>query len=76
MIKDMLNDVMKEIMLFIPALVACQTLAFAATIFMWSITVFIGAPVGFLMLWKFLALFGLIVAIAAQGQMKAKGIIP
>lgn len=76
MIKEMFEEVFREVMLFMPVALLCQILAFAGTVAMWSITVFIGAPVSFLMLWKMLAVVALVVAIAALGQMKAKGMIP
>lgn len=75
-LKRMFLEVWKELMLFIPAFTACQTLAFAAVVFIWSVAVLLGAAFPFLPFWKFMAGFAFVVALVAHGQLKAKRIIP
>lgn len=70
----MFDDLLKEVFLFLPAIVMTQVLALAATVFVWSLGVFAGLGLLFGVLWKTFAFIALIIAILAVGQVKAKGL--
>lgn len=74
MIKEMFEDVFREVMLFLPILVVTESLALAATVFIWSIGTLAGLGLLFMVLWKFFAALALVVAVLALGQVKARGL--
>lgn len=74
MIKEMIEDVAKEVMLFLSILVFTQTLAVAASVSVWSICTLAGMDVLFSVLWEFFAVLALVVGLLALGQVKAKGL--
>lgn len=74
MIKEMFEDVFREIMLFLPILVVTESLALAATVFIWSIGTLAGLGLLFSVLWKMFAVLALVVAVLALGQVKARGL--
>jgi hypothetical protein len=74
MIKEMFEDVFREVMLFLPIIVALETLAFAVTVFIWSVATLAGLGLLFSVLWKFFAIVALVVAVLALGQVKARGL--
>lgn len=70
----MFDDLLKELFLFLPAIVMTQVLALAATVFVWSLGTLAGMVLVFSVLWKTFAFIALIIAILAVGQVKAKGL--
>lgn len=66
--KKMVDDVLFEILLFMPFLLFAQLMGLGIAVVGWSLCVFTGIYIGFITVWKAVALGALVIAFMAKAQ--------